>query len=240
MKNIRILSLIVFVLIYLWSCEKFEAAPDKPTAQELDEKFRDYWNTTKYEVANSGANEIYLTETEKRVFYYLNLARLNPEQFANTYVDSYKGEIGYSNHSDFESYKSTLITQLRNTKPLEIFIPNKELWELAQCHAIGIGQKGIRGHDRSITGCPSGYNAECISYGMHNSLEIAMQLLIDYGVTSLGHRSICLGEYKSLGVSIQNHKEYETCAVLDFYRTKTSKSIYLPNESIKLPQKIRQ
>ena len=49
-----------------------------------------------------------------------------------------------------------------------------------------------------------------------SGLEIVIQLLIDQGVSSLGHRYICLGTYARVGVSIKPHKSYGTNCVLDF------------------------
>jgi hypothetical protein len=231
-RQMRKISFIFSIIIstILFSCSQLDLNSDKPTAAELDNKFKSSWDKPEYQIANTAMNEAYLNDTEKRVYYYLNLARLNPVLFADTYVEGYKGEIGYTNNKDFDSYKATLLTELRKTDPLNIITPDKDLYDLALCQAIGIGQRGIKSHDRTITGCKSGYHAECISYAMHNSLEIVMQLLIDYGVPTLGHRKICLGQYAKMGVAISPHKEWDSCAVLDFYRNTKSGSIQIPDE----------
>ena len=44
------------------------------------------WNEPAYLAANSAQNEDYLTDKEKKVYYYLNLVRMNPKLFADTYL----------------------------------------------------------------------------------------------------------------------------------------------------------
>jgi hypothetical protein len=67
--------------------------------------------------------------------------------------------------------------------------------------------------------CTDGYHGECCSYGNENGKDIVLQLLIDHDVPSLGHRKICLNEaYVKVGASIQSHKIYESCCVVDFKR----------------------
>lgn len=44
------------------------------------------WNNPIYRLANTAKDEQYLTEDEKMVFYFLNLARMNPKLFRETFV----------------------------------------------------------------------------------------------------------------------------------------------------------
>ena len=58
--------------------------------------------------------------------------------------------------------------------------------------------------------------AECISFGEETGKDIALQLLVDAGVASLGHREICLYKtFSKIGVSCNSHFEYEFCAVAE-------------------------
>jgi len=46
---------------------------------------------------------------------------------------------------------------------------------------------------------------------------VAIQLLIDEGVPSLGHRKACLDKsMEKVGLNIQPHASYDYCCVLDF------------------------
>jgi len=56
------------------------------------------WNNPKYRMANTADSEDYLKQEEKMIYYYLNLVRMNPELFLNTFIHArlhvkYHGEI---------------------------------------------------------------------------------------------------------------------------------------------------
>ena len=56
------------------------------------------WDNPKYRMANTAASEDYLKPEEKMIYYYLNLVRMNPELFLNTFIHArlhvkYHGEI---------------------------------------------------------------------------------------------------------------------------------------------------
>jgi uncharacterized protein YkwD len=156
---------------------------------------------------NTAAHEPYLSESEKKVYYYLNLVRQNPKQFCDTYLPHTKGS---SNH-----YESSLYKELQVLKPLPLFKPNQKLYESAKCHARESGISGYVGHER--TKCAEYFMGECCHYGVEEPLQIVIDLLIDQGVSSLGHRKIILDPgYTELGVSMQPHKGYGINTVLDF------------------------
>lgn len=164
------------------------------------------WSDPKYQIANTGKDEGYLTDKEKMVFYYLNLVRMNPKLFSDTYLNHLKNSKDY--------YESSLYKELKRLKPLPILKPNRKLFESAQCHAIESGKRGYTGHNRRK--CKEYFKGECCFYGESDALGIVTSLLIDKSVKSLGHRKICLGMFTELGVAIHPHKTYGENAVLDF------------------------
>jgi hypothetical protein len=158
---------------------------------------------------------------EKEVYRYLNLMRIDPPLFAKTYAKGFEGVQGYSKGYAWDERKASLIDELSEMAPVQLFYPDKRLFDLAHCFAYEGGKLGITGHDRSTTGCasPSGTWGECCQYGFNNGLHIVMALLIDAGENNaaLGHRRICTdGKYNRLGVAIQPNIKYGTNAVLDF------------------------
>jgi hypothetical protein len=165
------------------------------------------WTETDYQVANTASDEDYLTDAEKNVIYFLNLARKQPKLFAETFLLDRIGKPDSEN-------EISLYEELLKREPLPCLKPDKQCWESAKCHAIASGESGYVGHDR--TGCTSYFWGECCQYGTSDPLGIVLQLLIDEGVPSLGHRRICLGGYIQLGVSVQPHTTYGSNAVLDF------------------------
>lgn len=164
------------------------------------------WNDPKFQAANSARDEEYLTDEEKKVYFYLNQARMNPPLFADTYL-------GYLETST-DYYESSLYRELHEMNPLAVLEPNRKLFESANCHAINSGESGYTGHNR--TKCQAHFMGECCHYGNSDALDIVIKLLIDRNVPSLGHRRICFGNYSRMGVSIRPHTIYGKNAVLDF------------------------
>jgi len=72
------------------------------------------------------------------------------------------------------------------------------------------------GHTRQTTECKTAYLGECCAYGNSDPLRIVLQLLIDEGVPSLGHRYICLGRYDVVGIATAPHTGYGSNTVLNF------------------------
>jgi hypothetical protein len=77
-------------------------------SQEIEKLINEYylqhderlhkWDNPKYRMANSAKNEDYLTKEEKMIYYYLNMVRMNPDLFLQTFIKPrlhvrYHGEI---------------------------------------------------------------------------------------------------------------------------------------------------
>jgi uncharacterized protein YkwD len=187
--------------------------------EEIIKNAQKDWQDPKYKAANTAQYADYMTDEEKQVIYYLNLARMNPQLFAKTFVEPYKG-VKFGGYLVGSPYKASLLQEMSTLRPRKPLKPNRAMWEFALCHATNSGKKGITGHDREASGCPRGNFGECCSYGEQKALAIILSLLIDHDVPSLGHRILCFSpEFTSVGVSIQPHKgKYIQNAVLDFSR----------------------
>jgi hypothetical protein len=212
--------MLLFICLTLsGSCSKLTTGDGKPTKDDLDAKYRSSWESYR-NAANTAVKESYLSVEEKEMFYYLNLARINPPLFAETYAAGYDGDNGFIKGYAWDERKQSLLEELKAMKPLSLILPDTTMHELASCFAYEGGRRGIVGHDRGETGCTEGYNAECCKYGgAQNGLSIIMSLLIDAGENNaaLGHRRICLeDENYGMGVAIRPHTQYEFNAVLDF------------------------
>jgi hypothetical protein len=214
----RMTSRYLIILIVLLSTNACSKEPDD--METLDARYAAQWDKPEYRAACTADEEDYLSVEEKEVYKYLNFVRINPLLFAQTYATGYDGDNGWSKGYAWDERKASLIDELLEMEPLPLVYPDSELYELASCFAYRGGQLGIVGHDRSSTGCSTGYHAECCHYGgAKNGLSIVMALLIDAGENNaaLGHRRILLdGDYVKLGVSIQPHVSYKINAVLDF------------------------
>ncbi len=162
------------------------------------------------------SRDTFQNANEKAILYYMNLARVKPQLFLKKYV--------LPNLRDTSSYyQKTLIETLRKMQGVEALKANFTMFQLAYCHAYESGRTGYVGHARKKTcNIKGGYNAECCAYGHAGysddpALNYVLQLLVDEGVPSLGHRTIILMKgLKTVGVAIQPHKTYGENVVIDF------------------------
>jgi len=174
------------------------------------------WNDLVIETTNTAKNEAYLTIEEKNIIWLCNLARFDGELFSKTFLKEYieKNQIKYT------SYVKSLFSDLKKTKSEDLFKPDKRIYGLAKEHAVWSGKKGKTGHkkfqDRAKRSKHSKF-AENAQYGYFMAIDIVMDLLIDEGIQSLGHRKNILNPlYRYIGVSIQPHKVYKYNCVMDF------------------------
>ncbi|MCB9252725.1 MAG: CAP domain-containing protein [Flavobacteriales bacterium] len=151
----------------------------------------------------------YLSTDEKKMYYYLNVARMDPKGFCRKYV------IPRLKQRPNSLYLITLVDYMMEMKPKNALRPDKEQYENAKCHSVESGKKGYVGHARQES-CKKSFRGECCAYGNSDPLEVVLQLLIDSGVKSLGHRYVCLGWYSYVGISSSKHKTYGTNVVMDF------------------------
>ncbi|MGI9191990.1 MAG: hypothetical protein ACR2IL_07695 [Chitinophagaceae bacterium] len=172
------------------------------------------WRSSQLDSANTEKNNSLLSAQEKEAILYINLCRLYPQQFIQNEVTPYKLPPGYSD-PELNQYKSTLIATLKNRKPISALRFDRELFNDVVCYSAEIAVNDIPPHQRIK--CPKFRCAECIAYGFEDGRNIALQLLIDSGVPSLGHRKICLdAKYTKVGIKNATHFEYRFCSVLNF------------------------
>lgn len=168
------------------------------------------WSRNTSRDTNSASKISWLSKSEKEIYYWLNFARLNPRRFCELYV---LPKLRYDSQN---IYILSLIDYMYSMKPRNALMPEKMLYESAKCHAESSGKLNYIGHQRQNENCKSRFSGECCSYGLNNPLQVVLQLLVDDGIPSLGHRYICLGWYQYLGVSMAPHKGFGTNVVLDF------------------------
>jgi len=177
------------------------------------------WNDVKYSKCNTAANAAYLNKSEKDVIYILNLIRSYPALFAKTVLVKYPALSGKDYLADNNYYFESLMDTLLKLSPKQMLSPDYACFLSAKSHAYQSGLTGYVGHERKTrdSKLKKHYFGECCDYGHKDPLDIVLSLLIDEGISSLGHRIACLSDYTKLGVSLQPHKKYRINAVLDFY-----------------------
>ncbi len=213
------------VVITNTSCDISDDALETPATENsstegntIAKNATKYFTIMQLDSANTAKDAKYLTDAEKLVIQYCNLARMNGSAFNNAFL----ADLLSSNNS----YEQSLVDTLKNIADKPLLYPNEQLCKAAEYHANDIGPEGKTGHNSSdgtnfAVRVRSFYNggwvAENISYGHDNALEIVRQLLIDKDVASLGHRKNILNEnYCRIGIAIRYHKTYKHCCVQDF------------------------
>lgn len=176
------------------------------------------WDPGILEKANTGKNIRYLKDAEKEVIYFTNLARADGKLFADSYLELYLK----TNELKPDSFTLTLFEELQTIRDLPMLYPDKDLYDIARSHAIESGKSGKQGHQgfekrfKSVNKIFNAYGENCY-YGRDNSLLIVIGLLIDYGISDLGHRRNMLDPgFNSVGVSIMPHKKFGYNCVMDF------------------------
>ena len=178
------------------------------------------WDIKALDTARSAG---YLSDLEKDIILEMNMARSNPKQYAETYINPNQG-----------TFARECYAELRQSKNLPVLQPKRGLSQAAKDHAADTGPKGIIGHtgsDGSSLGdrinrygtWRSGA-AENISYGYNTAREIVLQLLIDDGVEDRGHRrNIMNANTRFVGVAAGSHAKYRFMCVQDFANDYTDK-----------------
>lgn len=184
-----------------------------PTGNPLEK-----WDAETIARANTAADLDYLTEEEKHVILFTNLARIDGPRFTTTFLNTYMENIKPSR------YSRSLVRDFRKVKDLQVLHPERDLYEVALGHAMESGKSGHTGHrnfDKRFKPLLGKYNlvAENCAYGYDKAIDIVIQLLIDENVSNLGHRKNILNpEYNATGVSIQPHKKYNHNCVIGYGR----------------------
>lgn len=184
-----------------------------------------------YERANTAAHVAYLSQNEKEVIRQLNLARMDARRYCDYYVEqfvNYQNTIYSPKILPSNRYLKSLKADAIKVKNLPLLYPDERLGRSSAFHARDMGITGRTGHDSS-NGKPFekrllkylgtdtlAYGENC-SYGFEEASYIVSDLLIDNGITSLGHRHNILDpEYHSVGVGIFTHTVYQYNCVMDF------------------------
>jgi uncharacterized protein YkwD len=195
------------------------------------------WSIPELDAADAGRDSTFLSVGEKRVVRYLNLSRMYPRKFANLHLKSRRswyrgnlivrsGETTIATHEGVNALDEC-IQVLEKQTPARALRPSRALFGGARDHVADTGPKGTTGHEGSNGSSPwdriGKYGrilstaGENISYGYDDPLEILVQLLVDDGVASRGHReNILNAAFGRVGVSIGPHDKWRSMCVIDF------------------------
>jgi hypothetical protein len=164
-----------------------------------------------------------------------NKIRSNPKSYIPVLEEQIKlfkdnvlyrpNEIPIQTNEGPEAYREA-IRFLETQKPLNELRVDESLCKAAEDHLMDIAPKGLVSHestngknvsDRIEKYCEwEGTCAENIDFGSRTGADVVISLLVDDGIRTRGHRRNLFKEDVNLiGVACGDHKEYETCIVID-------------------------
>lgn len=178
----------------------------------------DGWTKEELAMANTAANAD-MSQTDRDIIFYCNLARMDGERFWDTYAKEYLK--GQSN-----GYIKSLEKDLKGVKGLAMLYPELGLYKACKAHCEDMRDKNFFDHNSSdgtktfdrIEKYYKGFsNAENIAAGHNKAIDIVMMWLVDEGIESLGHRKNILN-VKSVccGVCTMEHPKWRYCSTMDF------------------------
>lgn len=179
------------------------------------------WDKNVLKQANTAAGANYLSAEEKKLIFYTNLCRLEPELFCQTVLAGYLKN--NPDQSVKESFIDELKKQLQSIKPCGVLVPDRQLCNIAKNFAQKMGGEGKTGHgdfQNRMKPVMQRFNrvGENCDYGNATGLDTFIHLLIDKNdPVNLGHRKNLLDPaFTAVGVSEQPHKKYQYNFVMDF------------------------
>ncbi len=195
-------------------------------ALSLDAFAQDYrpdlssWCSSTIHQAKSASSSLIGTKQEQDVIFYCNLARMNGALFAKTILLPYLQAQGDTDLND--TYISSLIADLNRLPRLKPLRSSRLLTKMAREYAIKSGNAGIVGHQNFGQRFEQMYRSgwtigENCAYMQSSALNTVMDLLVDEGIPSLGHRNNILSPaFTRIGVGVAKHRDFGSVWVLDF------------------------
>lgn len=178
----------------------------------------------------------YLSHEEKMVIVEANKCRTNPRRYAEEVLTPFLNSISDDNIFIYHGQRIQLtegksavleaIEELEKSSPCSALLPDENCHKAAVYHNDDQGPKGTVGHNGTKGDTPSDrlrrFNSEsigcseCISYGYNEGEYIMIQLIVDDGVKSRGHRKGMMNkDIKLIGPAIGNHKKFGFMCTVD-------------------------
>lgn len=157
---------------------------------------------------------------EREVVREMNLARTNPNRYAEIVETRMRGSRGHTHNGAVRE----AVRFLRRSKPLPPLKVSEGLSEGARLHVALQGPTGKAGHGRSGPaervekfGQWLGALGENIYYGRADARGVVVALIVDDGVQGRGHRkNIFSAYYRVVGVAGGEHARYGRMCVVNF------------------------
>jgi len=154
----------------------------------------------------------FFSKLEQEAIYCINLARQYPELYRDSVVLPYLK----ANPRLAKPYGNSLVQTLGSMHKVGVLLPYKVLANMSELHAKDLMKQGTISHNSADgrtmqerfrnNGISCG--SECVHYSSFpTASEMILSLLIDYGVSGLGHRKALLSAgNRRVGVGVERDK----------------------------------
>ena len=217
-KNFLINTAISALILFTTGCSDIFGGFFEDDDAGLQKDIDKYYSKEQQDKANTAKDVTYITNEEKKVIFFCNLARLDGKAYVNAMLSDLK------NLDDYYTY--SLIQTLDTIKDLPMYYPNEQLCKAAEEHAEDLKATGDFRHEsadgsqyyKRIEKYYKGKaTSENLAGGFDDAYMIVNILLLDQYTPSLGHRKNILSKkYSRIGVAIREHPVYSYICVQDF------------------------
>lgn len=155
---------------------------------------------------------------DKAVLEEMNFARTNPAGYILSRLTPLKSSYSGTKLSALNE----LISEMQSMTALTAYQWGDGLYQAADEWVQSQGSTTQAGHDSNIWKrikkyCSYTSAGENLSYGYSSAKDIVIQLLVDDGVETRGHRKNILStSFTHAGCSIGSHKQYRNMCCIDF------------------------
>jgi uncharacterized protein YkwD len=163
------------------------------------------------------------SDLSDQVLAEINLARTNPQQYAQIIASQYTGYRGIEGNR----VVGEAVHFLEKARPLPALTTSSGMCSSALSHVLEMGPVGGRGHKGANGSQPwdrmaqfgrwLGRAGENIDYGVHDARTIVARLIVDDGVAGRGHRkNIFSRDFHVAGAATGYHAAFGAMCVIDF------------------------
>lgn len=159
-----------------------------------------------FDLLRTAENETYLSSMDKEVIKEVNFVRQYPKVYATILTEYLEKRAKSSRGLSTEEYTAALelVNELKQAQPARVLYPSECLYLSSRKHGLDSQGRGYMDHtgsdgsspfSRIATYCNGARGNENLVGGRKDARALVIQLLVDTGISSRGHRYNMLDPY---------------------------------------------